>query len=150
MIKVGEEEPSIPKIKDLLSLALNAYQAGKFEEEEEGEFGEALSNYEKAKEYITTAYEKHFLPLKQYIEVKDAQLMSSTEEILKDLPMLIDDRVSVEELKSKIYELNVNTDKIIAIGVIPEFPLMAGIVFASAMLMALAYRRGLVKLNKLN
>ncbi len=150
LIKVGEEEPSIPKIKDLLSLALNAYQAGKFEEEEEGKFGEALSNYEKAKEYITTAYEKHFLPLKQYIEVKDASLMSSTEEILKDLPMLIDDRVSVEELKSKIDELNVNMDKIIAIGVIPEFPLMAGIVFASAMLMALAYRRGLVKLNKLN
>lgn len=149
LIKVGEEELSIPKIKDLLSLALNAYQAGKFEEEE-GEFGEALSNYEKAKEYITTAYEKHFLPLKQYIEVKDAQLMSRTEEILKDLPMLIDNKVNVEELKSKIDELNTNMDNIIAIGVIPEFPLMAGIVFASAMLMVLAYRRGFKLKLKLN
>ncbi len=148
LIKVGEKEPSILKIKDLLALALNAYQAGKFEEEGEGEFGEALSNYEKAKEYVTTAYEMHFLPLKKYIEVKDAQLMSSTEEMLKDLPMLIDDRVSVEELKSRIDELNTNMDKIIAIGVVPEFPLMAGIVFASAMLMALAYRRGFkIKLN---
>ncbi len=105
---VVEEEPSIPKIKDLLTLALNAYQAGKFEEEE-GEFSEAQSNYEKAKEYITLAYEKHFLPLKQYIESKDHELMSSTENMLKDeLLMLIDKRVSVEDIKSKIDELNTN------------------------------------------
>ncbi len=133
-----EEEPNIQKIKDLLTLALNAYKAGKFEEEEEGEFGEAQSNYEKAKEYITLAYEKHFLPLKQYIESRDHELMSSTENILKnELLMLIDKRASVEDLKSKIDELNTNIDKIISIGIIPEFPLIAEAVLVSAMLVAL-------------
>jgi len=147
-----EEEPSIPKIKDLLTLALNAYQAGKFEEEGEGEFGEAQSNYDKAKEYITLAYEKHFLPLKQYIESKDHELMSSTENMLKDeLLMLIDKRASVEDIKSKIDELNTNIDKIIAIGVIPEFPLVTGMVLVSAMLVVLMLTyRGNIRFNLFN
>jgi hypothetical protein len=146
-----EEEPSIPKIKDLLTLALNAYQAGKFEEEE-GKFDEAQSNYEKAKEYITLAYEKHFLPLKQYIESKDHELMSSTENMLKDeLLMLIDKRASVEDIKSKIDELNTNIDKIIAIGVIPEFPLVTGMVLVSAMLVVLMLTyRGNIRFNLFN
>jgi len=148
---VVEEEPSIPKIKDLLTLALNSYQAGKFEEEK-GEFGEAQSNYEEAKEYITLAYEKHFLPLKQYIESKDHELMSSTENMLKDeLLMLIDKRVSVEDIKSKIDELNTNIDKIIAIGVIPEFPLVTGAVLVSAMLVVLMLTyRGNIRFNLFN
>ena len=147
-----EEEPSIPKIKDLLTLALNSYQAGKFEEEK-GEFGEAQSDYEKAKEYITLAYEKHFLPLKQYIESKDHELMSSTENMLKDeLLMLIDKRVSVEDIKSKIDELNTNIDKIIAIGVIPEFPLVTWAVLVSAMLIVLmlTYRGNINLFNSNN
>jgi hypothetical protein len=150
---VVEEEPSIPKIKDLLTLALNAYQAGKFEEEEEGKLDEAQSNYEKAKEYITLAYEKHFLPLKQYIESKDHELMSSTENMLKDeLLMLIDKRVSVEDIKSKIDELNTNIDKIIAIGVIPEFPLVTWAVLVSAMLIVLmlTYRGNINLFNSNN
>ncbi len=147
-----EEGPSIPKIKDLLTLALNAYQAGKFDEEEKGELGGAQSNYEKAKEYITLAYEKHFLPLKQYIESKDHELMSSTENMLKDeLLMLIDKRVSVEDIKSKIDELNTNIDKIIAIGVIPEFPLVTWAVFVSAMLVVLMLTyRGNIRFNLFN
>jgi len=150
---IVEEEPSIPKIKDLLTLALNAYQAGKFEEEEEGKLDEAQSNYEKAKEYITLAYEKHFLPLKQYIESKDHELMSSTENMLKDeLLMLIDKRVSVEDIKSKIDELNTNIDKIIAIGVIPEFPLVTWAVLVSAMLIVLmlTYRGNINLFNSNN
>lgn len=150
---IVEEEPSIPKIKDLLTLALNAYQAGKFEEEEEGKLDEAQSNYEKAKEYITLAYENHFLPLKQYIESKDHELMSSTENMLKDeLLMLIDKRVSVEDIKSKIDELNTNIDKIIAIGVIPEFPLVTWAVLVSAMLIVLmlTYRGNINLFNSNN
>ncbi len=48
-------------------------------------------------------------------------------------------------MKSKIDELNSNIDKIIAIGVIPEFPYIAGTLLAFTMLFVLA----LTRINKL-
>ena len=137
------EEPSIPKMKELLELALNSYQMGVSEEEP----SEAEERYDETKEYISIAYERHLLPLRQYIEEIDKELMTVTEYMLKDeLPKMIDERVSVETMKSKIDELNGNIDKIIAIGVIPEFPYIAGIILAFTMLFVLA----LTSINKLH
>jgi len=136
------EEPSIPKIKELLELALNSYQMGISKEES----SKAEEKYDEAKEYISIAYEQHLLPLRQYIEEIDKELMTATEYMLKDeLPKLIDERVSLDTMKSKIDELNGNIDKIIAIGVIPEFPYIAGMLLVFTMLFVLA----LTRINKL-
>ncbi len=85
------EEPSIPKIKELLELALNSYQMDVEEEPSKAE-----EKYDEAKEYISIAYEQHLLPLRQYIEEIDKELMTVTEYMLKDeLPRLIDERVGL-------------------------------------------------------
>lgn len=128
----GEQvTPDIRRISDLLDLALKSYQAGKFEEEEEGEYSEALGNYTKAKELVTKAYKEHFEPLKQYVKAVDPTLTTDTEVAFNELIKLIEDTKPVEDVKIKIEQIKENANKIIAVGVVPEFPVSVVIILTA-------------------
>ncbi|MCS7141800.1 MAG: hypothetical protein NZ888_06410 [Candidatus Nitrosocaldus sp.] len=126
ILKDEHTAPDIRRVKELLDLALKSYQAGKFEEEEEGEYSEALANYERAKELVVKAYREHFEPLKPHIEAVDPALMQSTETMFMDLMDLMDGAAPVEHVRAKIEQIDESIDRMVAVGVVPEFP--AGIV----------------------
>jgi hypothetical protein len=130
-LKGEQNAPDIRRVRELLDLALKSYQAGKFEEEEEGEYSEALANYEKAKELVIKAYKENFEPLKSSIDTVDPSLMRDTEAMFYDLIGLIDGAKSVEEVKAKIEQLKDNVSKIMAVGVIPEFPMSVVVTLAT-------------------
>jgi hypothetical protein len=131
ILKGEQNAPDIRRVRELLDLALKSYQAGKFEEEEEGEYSEALANYEKAKELVIKAYKENFEPLKSSIDAVDPSLMRDTEAMFYDLIGLIDGAKSVEEVKAKIEQLKDNVSKIMAVGVIPEFPMSVVVTLAT-------------------
>jgi hypothetical protein len=137
-----KEKPMITKIKELLKLALNSYNAGRFEEDVEGEYDEAAVNYEKAKQLIEKAYTVHYEPLKDYIQSQDPELMLKTESILRDeLIKLIDEGKPVSDIEAKINEINSDIDKIVSLGIVPEFPVNIALILTSIISIMILFSR---------
>lgn len=131
ILKEEQNAPDIRRVRELLDLALKSYQAGKFEEEEEGEYAEAQTNYEKARGLVMKAYREHFEPLKPSIDIVDPSLMKDTEAMFHDLIGLIDGTKPVEEVKAKIEQIKENVSKIVAVGVVPEFPVSVVVILTA-------------------
>lgn len=96
-------QPSIANIKALLDKLLDEYKEGEYEEAEQLSVKAYLDNYE-------------FFEAE--IEEKDPELMESTEVMLREeLRSMIKNHDPLEQIDAKIERINVNLDKILALGI---------------------------------
>ncbi|GEM_PF-583875 len=96
-------QPTVVNIKALLDMIVEEYEEGEYDEAEQLAVKAYLDNYE----FLEAA-----------IEEKDPDLMESTEIMLREeLRSLIKDRAPVEQIESKVEEINANLDKILALGI---------------------------------
>lgn len=96
-------QPSIANIKTLLDKLLDEYKEGEYEEAEQLSVKAYLDNYE----FFEAA-----------IKEKDPDLMESTEVMLREeLRSMIKNHDPLEQIDAKIEQINVNLDKILALGI---------------------------------
>jgi hypothetical protein len=97
------KQPSVANIKALLEKIIEEYEESEYAEAEQLAIKAYLDNYE----FLESA-----------IEEKDPELMESTEIMLREeLRQLIKDRAPIEQLEVKVEQINVNLDKILALGI---------------------------------
>lgn len=104
-----EEEMSMTKQASVANI--KALLANLIEEYEEGE-------YEEAEQLAIKAYVDNYEFLEPAIEEKDPELMETTEIMMREeLRSMIKDRAPLEQIESKVEQINVNLDKILALGI---------------------------------
>jgi len=97
------KQPSVANIKALLESLMGHYEEG---------------HYDIAEQMAIKAYLDNYEFLESAIEEKDPELMESTEIMLREeLRQLIKDHAPIEQLEGKVEQINVNLDKILALGI---------------------------------